>query len=94
MIKQIGVFLFILLSIACSSQTQSIPESKEIYPVDRAHEDGDWTVLERVMPWGEPVTFLIPDWWMPSELKDRHLIKVDINQNEQTSTITFSLVEP
>jgi len=97
-IQQGILIFFLLINLSCSiQQTSSIPKQvnpAEIYPVDRAHEDGNWTVLERVMPWGEAVIFLVPNWWMPSDLKDHHLIKVTISQKKQSSSISFNLINP
>jgi hypothetical protein len=69
------------------------PAIQTTFPVDRAREDGDWTVLERSMPWGE-VTFLIPSGWTPEGLSDFDQLAAAVERDRDTAVVTLRRVRP
>ncbi len=84
-----------LLLSACASA--AAPDAI-IYPVERAREDGDWTLLYRDVPLEISkdgyVIFLIPAEWTPLGLKDNHYVRAEIERSEETSVITLTAFKP
>ena len=84
-----------LLLSACAS---AAAPGSYIYPVERAREDGDWTLLYRDVPLEISkdgyVIFLIPAEWTPLGLKDKHYVRADIERMEETSVITLTAYKP
>jgi hypothetical protein len=87
--------LLCALLAACARATvlPAEPAIQTTFPVDRAREDGDWTVLERSMPWGE-VTFLIPSAWTPEGLSDFDQLAAAVERDRDTAIVTLWRVKP
>ena len=82
-----------LLLVACSyAQTYGLQSRSSIYPVEEAWADADWTLLERVMPWGEAHNIMIPSSWSPTALRDSDLVQVQIEQGADKTIITLERV--
>jgi hypothetical protein len=80
---------------ACGSAAEP---NTVIYPIDRAREDGDWTLLYRDVPLEISkdgyVIFMIPAGWTPLGLKDTHHLRAEIARDEETSVITLTSFKP
>ena len=90
---------FLLLGlVACAYGQIKTQPSADIFPVETAREDGDWTLLYRDVPLEISkdgyVIFMIPDDWTPSGLKDSDQLKLSRVIEENRSVLTFERVKP
>ena len=92
--RVISLLALALLLVACSfAQTVRLTSGPTVvYPVEEAWADADWTLLERVMPWGEAHNIMIPSSWSPTALRDSDLVKVQIEQGADKTIITLERV--
>ena len=88
---------FLLLGlVACAYGQIKTQSSADIYPVETAREDGDWTLLYRDVPLEISrdgyVIFMIPDDWVPSGLTDHDQLRLSKVIEKDKSVLTFERV--
>lgn len=92
-------FILLLLLSACSfAQPLKAQPSADIYPVETAREDGDWTLLYRDVPLAISedgfVIFLIPSDWTPAGLTDNDHLKFSSVITKDKAILTFERFRP
>jgi len=83
---------------ACSYAQIKTQPSVDVFPVETAHEDGDWTLLYRDVPLEISedgfVIFMLPRDWMPLGLSDYDHLKVSSVISEDKAVLTFERFRP
>ena len=89
---------FLVLLSACTYAQIKTQPSVDVFPVETAHEDGDWTLLYRDVPLEISsdgfVIFMIPSDWMPTGLSDYDHLRFRPVVSEDKAVLTFERFRP
>jgi len=95
----LSTYLLVLTPLtACSYAQIKTQPIADVYPVETAREDGDWTLLYRDVPLEISsdgfVIFMIPSDWMPTGLSDYDHLRFSSVVSEDKAVLTFERFRP
>jgi len=97
-VKFISYFLLLATLAACTYAQIKTQPSVDVFPVETAHEDGDWTLLYRDVPLEISsdgfVIFMLPRDWMPLGLSDYDHLRFSSVISEDKAVLTFERFRP